>query len=223
MAYTLNGPRAGQGTGRFRRTLANNSSKQRPATTGAPVPPPPVDPSSAVAYGGQLAQLQLGLGARLAELRAQRGLVQGQFRQDKADIRAGRISGIAGAVGGAIESGILGGSADLEQRVGVEATAAAQMQQAIQAKVQGILGIKLGRIQATNDYYTGVYQIQAAKAAQQAELANQAFLNDLVMRLGDESAPGVTGGQPTQSKKPITSQQQATLDYIRQRIATGRM
>lgn len=234
MAYTLNGPRAGRGVGRSRFTLVNNASKKKnpypgntasartPVNSGA-VPPPPVDPSSAVAYGGQLASLQLTLGARLAELRAQRGFVQGQFRMDRAGIRANRISGIAGAVGGAIESGILGGSADLEQRVGVESDAAAQMQAAIQAKLQGILGIKMGRIQATNEYYTGVYQVQAAKAAQQAELANQAFLQDLVMRLGDETAPGVTSGAATAPQKPKTPQAQATLEYIRQRIAAGRM
>lgn len=198
MAYTVNGPRAGRGTRRANNTLAHNASKTSltpPSGAGGAVPPPPVSPDSAAAYAGQMSALQLQLAQRLAAGRAQRGILQGQFRMDKAGIRADEIAGLSAAEGDAADRGVLGSSADLQQRIGVQSQAAAGVNQAIQSKVQGILGIKLDRIAATNDYYTGVFDIAARKAAEQANAANQAFLQDLVMRLGDETAPGGPGGR----------------------------
>lgn len=196
MAYQGNGPRAGRSTGRANNTLVHNRSRLRAPSSAANVPPPPVSPSSAAAYGAQAAGLQLTLGAKLASLRAQRGILQGQFRMDKAQAKAAEIQGVTAAEGQAIDRGILGSSADLSARAGVKAQRAADVNAAIQQKVQGLLGIKLERINAANEFYTGMFDIQARKAAEQAELANQAFLQDMVMRLGDEqgppSAPGVT-------------------------------
>jgi hypothetical protein len=44
-----------------------------------------------------------------------------------------------------------------------------------------------------NQYWTGQYNIQQQQAAEQSQMALQAFLNDLVMRMGDESAPRGVG------------------------------
>ncbi len=216
MPYHDNGPRAGRNRGRFRNTLLNNASK-------APVPPPLVSPSSATAYGGQLATLQSTLAARLAALRAQKGLIQGQFRMERAAVRSEQVAGMASAVNQALERGIVGSSIDAAQRIGVEAQAATGISAAIQARVQGLLGLRASRIEAANEYYTGIYDVQARKAAEQAELATQALMNDLVMRLGDETvstanAPAATPlvGQTPGVTQPVgrTPEQEAQLKWL---------
>ena len=214
MAYTDNGPRAGRNKGRFRNTLLNNASKAAP---------PPVSAESAVAYGGQLATAQMTLAERLAALRAQAGLVRGQFQMDRSTVRANAISGMAAAVNSSLDRGLVGSSVDAAGRTGVLAQKAADMQAAIQAKVQGLLGIRTGRISAVNDYYTQYYNIQAQKAAEQATLANQAFLNDMVMRMMDEQGPG-GGNDRTASTTaaPVTSADEL-IAWIQNRINAGRM
>lgn len=218
-SYTTNGPRAGRSTGRQRNTLINNASR---------VPPPPVSPGSAVAFGGQLAAAQMTLAQRLAAIRAQKGIIQGQFRMERAGVKSQAIAGISGAVNAALEAGTVGSSFDLEQRTGVRAEQAAGVQAAIQSRLQGLLGLRLERLGAVNEFYTTQFDIQARRAAEQAELANQAFLQDLVMRLGDETAPGTTiAGRPAAPGAPVAAplspQDQARIDWIRNRIASGRM
>ena len=175
-----NGPRMGRVTGRFRNTLINNASKSS-------IPAPPVSPSSAVAYGQQLAQAANTLYARLAALRAQKGLIQGQFRVDRAQARANAIANMASTVNQALDRGIVGSSIDLAARSGVLAQRSAEVQAALQARLQGLLGLRAERLAAFNEYLNQLYAIQAAKAAQQAEAANQALLQDLVQRVGDET------------------------------------
>lgn len=213
--YHDNGPRAGRGAGRARNTLRNNASKTLP---------PPVTPGSAVAFSGQLGVAQMTLAQRLAALRAGKGVIQGQFRMERAGIRAGRIAGQVGAVNQALEAGTVGSSFDLETRARVDADAAAGMQAAIQARVQGLLGLRLDRISATNEFYTTAFDIQARRAAEQAELANREFLEDLVMRLGDEtvSAANAAGTSSTPTREP-TPEEQARIDWIKNRINAGRL
>jgi hypothetical protein len=146
------------------------------------------------------------LADRLAALRAQGGLVRGQFQMDKAQVKADAIAGMASAVNSSLDRGMLGSSVDAAGRTGVLAQKASGMQAAIQAKIQGLLGIRTGRIQAANDYYTQLYDIQARKAAEQATLANQAFLNDLVMRMMDEQGKGPGGGNDRTAPPPAVVQ-----------------
>lgn len=195
MAYQNNGPRAGRGQ-RFRNTLMNQASK---------TPPPPVGATSAVDYGAQSAMNQLTLAQRLAALRAEKGQIFGQFRMDRASANANAISGMATAVNSSLDRGLVGSSIDAEGRTGVLAQKASDVQAAIQAKVQGLLGLRTQRIDATNQYYNAEFEIASQRAAEQATLANQAFLSDLVMRMLDEQGPrnnkpngtGTGAGQPT--------------------------
>jgi hypothetical protein len=214
MAYTDNGPRAGRNRGRFRNTLLNNASKAAP---------PPVSPESAVAYGGQIATAQMTLADKLAALRAQTGLVRGQFQMDKAGVQANAIAGMASAVNSSLDRNMVGSTVDTAGRVGVLAEKASGMQAAIQAKIQGMLGVRTSRIQAANDYYTQLYDIQARKAAEQATLANQAFLNDLVMRMMDEQGPG--GGNDRTKPVETTTPYQANelMTWLQDRLNAGRM
>lgn len=185
MAYGENGPRPGSRRGRARNTLVNNASKADTA-----VPPPLLSPTQTTAATGQLSALQMTLAQRLAAIQAQQGLIRGQFKMDRAAVKAGKVEGMANTVNDALERGIVGSSIDAAGRVGVEADAAAGLQTALNAKVQGMLGLKTERIDAANEYYGGVFQVQAQQAALQAEAATQAFIEDLVMRMNDESAPG---------------------------------
>lgn len=178
-AYDNNGPKAGKGN-RQRNALTNGR--------GGAVPPPPVSPGQAVDYAGQTANATQTLYAKLAALQAQAGVVKSQFKMDRVAVRQQRVAGQVAAEADASARGGLGSSADLTARAGVDAAASSGLQQALQTKIQGILGIKTERIGAANDYYTQLYQIQAQKAAAQMQAAQDAFLNDLVTRLGDESA-----------------------------------
>jgi len=194
MAYAGNGPRAGRTTGRQRNSLLNNASK---------TPPPVVGPSSAINYGQQTAAAQMTLSERLATLKAQQGLIAGQFRMDRAQVKADAIGSMAGAVNSALDRGILNSSIDYGQRAGVLSERASGIQAAVQAKLAGKLGLRTERIGAFNDYYNQLFAIQSAKSAEQQEMATQAFLNDLVMRLGDEQGPPGRGpgGRTAQTYK----------------------
>lgn len=172
-----NGPRAGRGAGRFRNTLVNNASKN-----------PVVGPASGYGYGAELGQLGQNLLSTLAGLRAQKGLIAQQFATDKADARAARVAGAQATEADALQRGIVGGSADLGARAGVVAQHKTDVASAIQAKLAGKLGLRQERLAAQNQYHTGVFDVLARKAAEEAEMANQAFLEDLVMRKGDETS-----------------------------------
>lgn len=216
MAYTENGPRPGSRRGRARNTLANNASKATPA--------PPVPVGTALDTGVQMANLQNILAQQLAATQAQKGAIQGQFRMDRAAVKANKIAGMASAVNSSLERGIIGSSIDVAGRVGVEAEAAAGLQGALQAKVQGLLGLRSDRISALNDYYSGVFNVEAARAQAQAEAATQAFIEDLVMRMNDEQTPNMrdrgTPG-PRDARRPGGPANYAANAYTAQREGTG--
>ena len=177
----VNGPRHGKTHGRVRNSLANLQSK---TTTGVGLPV--VSPGSAISYGSQQAQLVAQYLSQLALLRGQKGLVKGQFQQDRASIQQQAIGNMVGAENAAIGRGVLGSSADLGARAGVLGDKAAAMSQAVVARVQGMLGIRQEQLQAQNAYYTGLFDIQATKRAEQLQMAIAAMANDTVLRPGDE-------------------------------------
>ena len=179
-----NGPRPGKGSGRKRNTLANNASKQNP------FPTPMLGPANATALGSERAMLQQTLFEQLASLRAQKGLVQGQFKMDVAGVKANERDAMVGAEENAIGRGILGDSADATARIGVTAEAAAGLAEARRTRGIGLLQHRQGRLQAFGDYTRGLFDIQARKAAAQAEMASDALLRDAVLRAGDESETG---------------------------------
>jgi len=176
-----NGPRPGKTHGRVRNSLANLQSK---TTTGVELPV--VSPGSAVSYGSQEAQLVAQYLSQLALLRGQKGLVKGQFQQDRTSIQQQAIGSMVGAENAAIGRGVLGSSADLGARAGVLGDKAAAMSQAVVARIQGMLGIRQSQLQAQNTYYSGLFDIEATKRAEQMAMALSAFQSDNVLRPGDE-------------------------------------
>lgn len=184
--YTTNGPRAGRGTGRQRNTLLNAQSKK-----AGGVPPPQLPPTAIAALTGQKAQLQMNLAGKLAAFQQNEALVRSRFAQQKTAANQNRIAGQVENVNANLQNGGGLGSFSLEQRARTDAARSAEIQSAIQERMQGRLGLRMERLQATNEYYTGLYDIQAQKAAMQQEAANRAFMEDMVMRMNDEQAPGV--------------------------------
>jgi hypothetical protein len=174
-------PRAGSGTGRFRNTLANNASKST-------FPMPVVSPQSAVGYGSQMGALQQGLFESLAALQAKKAEVMGTAKMGRADVKAGRIAGAVSTEADALGRGMVGSSADLAARSGNVADAAKAAALVVQQKTSGLLGLQQERIGALNTYHTGVFDLLAQKQAEKAAMAQQAFLEDAVMRLGDEQS-----------------------------------
>jgi len=172
----------------------DNGGKPGPGGGGKPAPGifvPPVGPQSSVAYSGQLAMLQATLAERLAAIRAGKGLIQGQFRMDRAAARTLGIEGVSGAVNQALDRGIIGSSTDLEQRAAALAAKQQALQQAQQQKLMGLLGLRQDRISAMNEYFSGIFGVQAAKAAEQAALANADLASD--------TTPNGTGTSPDSS------------------------
>jgi hypothetical protein len=180
-----NGPRAGHGTGRNRNTTVNNASH---GSAGGP--PAPVSPGSAVNYAGQMAQTQLNYFQQLAAIKAQGGQLRADFAMSKAQAQQAAIANMAHTEAGALDRGIVNSSIDLGQRTGVIAERTTAIQAAIAARQAGRLGLKTARLNAGNDYYTQMFQIQAAKAAEQAQNAADALKQDQTIRAGDETAPG---------------------------------
>jgi hypothetical protein len=154
-----------------------------------------------VGYAGQTAAVTMSLYEKLAALRAGKGLVRGQFKMDRAGAKALGISEMASAVNSSLERGIVGSSVDYAGRTGALAAKETAMQQAMQQRTMGLLGLRTQRIGAMNEYYNGLFSIQAQKSAERSEMATQAYLNDLVMMLQNPAA-GRPGGGGNRGGRP---------------------
>jgi hypothetical protein len=158
-------------------------------------PPPVVGASSAIGAAGASAALTSTLYQQLAGLRAAKGDIFAQFRGDRAAIKGQAVDAMASQVNQSLERGIVGSSIDAGGRARVLTDKEAAIQQALQTRAGGLMDLRRARIDAVNQYWTGQYNIQQQQAAEQSQMALQAFLNDLVMRMGDESAPRGAGGR----------------------------
>lgn len=180
-------------TGRSRNSLVNNFSK------GSGMGKlPAVPPTSAVGYGAQTAQLQLSLFQQLAQIAAQKSQLQGQFQEARAGIKSQERTSMGDAESNALGRGIVGSSSDLSNRVGVRASAAAGISQALEARNTGLLGLQSSRLDAQNAYYTNLFNILAQRRAEQAQMAVSGFQQDQVLRKQDES-----GTITQQSSAPV--------------------
>jgi len=156
-----------------------------------------VPPNSATAYGNQLAQLAQNYYSQLAIIAQQKGIIKGDFGVARAQAKTDAIGNMATTVNSGLDRGLSGSSIDLEARAGVDSQRATDIQAAIRARTQGMLGLSADRLAATNDYYTGIYGVQAAKASEEATMAAAALANDAVLRAGDETATGASSNITT--------------------------
>lgn len=155
-----NGPRAGRTTGRQRMTLANLRSKQ--TYTGLP------DPGFVAGYTSQMAALAQQYQSRLAALRGQTTNIKSQYAMNIEAARAQQVAGAVAAEGSAVERGVLGGSADVKNRIAVAAEASAMQQQAAVRKQSALAEVAASGMTASNQYLTALAALQADKAAAMA-------------------------------------------------------
>lgn len=177
-----NGPKVGDG-GRKRNTAANILSKNKVDYTnpGGASALPSLSPAQTSNYYSQLSGLYAGYQQQLSALKLQRVGARADFRAMRAQTRSEMIGGLAGTENANIERGVLGSSADLQQRAGVRGEAAAQIQAGKQAKQMSIASSRLDEGQAGIDYFMGVQNLESQKLAQQQETLAQQLQQNLIV------------------------------------------
>jgi hypothetical protein len=168
------GPRAGQGSGRFRDTLANNASK-RAYPNGYQAP---VSSASAVGYGDQLAGARYQYLSQLAALKAQRPLIGQQYGLAVTDARTGAVANMAATEANALERGVTSSSSDLQARAGVIAARQRAIADAEAQRATARLGLAQQAMGLRGEYYNSVSSIQNAMAQEQMANTIMAFQND---------------------------------------------
>lgn len=201
-----NGPKVGDG-GRKRNTMANIMSKNQIdySNPGGQSALPSLDPAQTANYYSQLSGLYAGYQNQLVALKQQRIGARADFQAQAAQVRAEKISNLATTENAAIENNMLGGTADLQNRIGVRATAAAGIQEAQRAKLETVAQTRIAAQGAGIDYFMGVQGVEAQKLAQQQQLLAQQYQNNLIVS-GQETqmdamkaiyralSAGITGG-----------------------------
>lgn len=172
----------GQGN-RKRNTFANTLSKNQVDYTnpGGASALPQLSPASTANYYSQLAGLYAGYQNQLAMFKQQRIGAKAAFGQAKAAAQAGKIEGLAGVENAAIESNMLGGTADLQRRTGVRAAAAGEIAGARSTMLQERAASRLSAQQAGTDYFMGVQGLEAQKLAEQQQLLSDQLERNLII------------------------------------------
>lgn len=171
MANPLEGPRVGN---RNRQTLRNNASKSAyPGGYQAPV-----SSAGAVGYGDQLAAARYQYLSQLAALKAQRPQIAQQFGVAVTDARSAAVGNMAGAVGNALDRGVVGSSQDLANRSGVIAERQRAIADAQAQRATAKLGLAQQAMGLRGDYYNQLASIQNAMAQEQMANTIMAFQND---------------------------------------------
>lgn len=132
-------------------------------------------PEMAAAWTSQRAALQTSYTSTLAALAGQRKNLQAKFKMDRAGINAQTVTNAVAAEGQAVERGVLGGSADVKNRIAVKSAGAAAIEAARLEKTQSIADNRQQEIQATYNMALGLAEIEGAQAAARAT----ATANDL--------------------------------------------
>lgn len=182
-----NGPKVGEG-GRMRNTFANILSKNKVdySNPGGASALPSLDPASTANYYSQLAGLYAGYQNQLIALKQQRIGARADFQAQAAQVRAQKIGDLATTENQSIERGVVGSSADLQNRAGVRGAAAAGIQAAKRQKLETIAGTRIAAQQAGIDYFMGAQGLEAQKLAQQQQLLAQQLQQNLIVS-GQES------------------------------------
>jgi oligoendopeptidase F len=137
-----------------------------------------LSPSQAQAFAAQGAGLQNAYATALAGIKAQGGQVRSDFQSAQADVKTQLISDVSGAEAAAQQAGVLGGSVDAANRTGAVLTAAATRQDNLATRNAALAQLRLQKLQASNDLYTGLAGLAGDRAAAEAELTAQRFQQD---------------------------------------------
>lgn len=173
--------------------------RQRSATV------PNLSPDAAVAYNQQLQQLYLQRQDALQALREQRAEIRAAFQIARAGIERERNLALEQAVNVALDRGLLGGSVDLERRRDVMAEAAERLAQAINARNQALLANLAQAMAARREYAMGLANIAASRAAEQALINAQQFLEGTGPYFGGAGFGGGPGVLPPSARKKLSN------------------
>lgn len=175
----------GPAGGRKRNTFNNLMSKQgfNPGNVVSGGGLPTLDPSSVANYYSQLQTLQSTLATQLAGFRQQRVGLRGEAMVQRADIRTQGREALVAGIGDVTERGVLGGSADLENRIKTRAATASGVadvnrqlyDQLAQTKIEG----QLARLAATQQ----AQGLASGVLAQRMDLAAQEQQNQIALRV----------------------------------------
>lgn len=147
-----------------------NTERRRSATV------PSLPPDSAVAYNQQLQQLYLQRQDALQALREQRKEIRAAYETARAGVLRERTLGLQDVINQSLDRGILGSSVDLERRAGVTAETAQRLAEAINARNQALLANLAQAMAARREFAMGLANIAASRAAEQALINAQQFL-----------------------------------------------
>lgn len=179
----------GTPSGRMRHTGNNDASKNNGTIPGISQPPRGGGPagyslsSTPDSQAALYAQLEAAFNSyqtTLAQSRYARVGARADFGVARANANAQGIANMTGVQNHAIESGMLGGSADLKQRIGVRASVASDIQAAANARDKTIAASRFDAMSAGSTYEMNVAQAQSTALAQQQAQAAADMQNNLI-------------------------------------------
>ena len=153
--------------------LAPTATSQNPSALSV------ASPADYGSYAATLAGLEQQLAGATALARAGIGTARAQYGLDMNTARQDVIAGVSGAEQGALQSGILGSSADLANRGAAVAAGGAAKEQAAIDRANSIAQQRASLISATGQYYTGLGAAQTQLANAEAMAAISRFQNGL--------------------------------------------
>ena len=168
------GPTAGRSPGSRRNTGANANSKAGAGAYAA------LSAAQAQGIASQAAGLQDAYTQALMAIKQQRGIVKGQAIQARAAARDQAVSDMGATEGDALQRGIQGSSVAAINQEGVIQARNAALIQANSAQGDALAQLRLQKLGAQSALNTGLSNLQAQQAAQEAELQVQRYQNGLV-------------------------------------------
>lgn len=192
MQYTGSGTsgKMGQYKGtRSKNTVIHNASKYAsPTFLGSNPTAPLLSPTAMHGFATQMAGLQTQYAGALALKRNQIANARAQFQLDRQAAFSQAKGEMAGSVNSALDRGIVGSSADMNNRSAVLASLAANRAAALGTKAQTIGAARANAIGALGSFYLGMGQVQAQKGIAQSELAIEQYKADQLSLLNQNYA-----------------------------------
>jgi hypothetical protein len=170
--------KAGPGTpntpGRNRNTVNNNNSKKKKSPYGT-ADPFPLGPGDQTEFGLARQALKYDYGIQRASLSAQAKMTRAAYKQTAQGIRADTQSGISEVGGAMADRGLIGSTVQTAGIQDVKAEGEAALGDAFQTRQQELFGVATSRLDAISKLRFGLAELAMRKAAQQRQMALQAF------------------------------------------------
>jgi hypothetical protein len=165
---------------------------------------PPLPPAAATDATGGLMALTEAYRNMIAQMRLNKASVTTGFKAAREDIKQALQQNLVDVESQAIGTGTLGDSTDIQRRVVARADALRAIQEARGQKVSGLQGLALTKQQGETTLQTGLAQLQASVAAQQAQQGIDEFASGTQPGIGGAGGGGggPGGNQPARQASP---------------------